>query len=257
MTTEDKAAITSEAKRNRNKYLATQRYLQLASVHDDTLVLKDGGLRAILEVSALNFDLKSEDEQNALIISYQHFLNALDFPVQVLVRSRKIDIDRYLELLKNKIKEQRNDLMKAQLQDHIEYIKRLVEYTDIMEKRFFLIVPFTPPSVAPTTTISKFLKYITPDDTVMNTISRKKQFRELKGKLDTRVNVVTTGIENCGMHVRRIKTEEIIELMYQSYNPDICKSQKLEDVNNFMVDGSPEDNLLEDQDMKLDIEYSD
>ena len=246
MKSEDKSAITKEAKKNRNKYLATQRYLQLSSVHDDTLVLKDGGLRAILEVSALNFDLKSEEEQNALIISYQHFLNALDFPVQVLVRSRKIDIDSYLALLKSKITSQQNDLMKAQLQDHIQYIKRLVEYTDIMEKRFFLIVPFTPPEVLPTSTFSKFLKYITPDDTVLKTIARKKQFKELRSKLETRINVVTTGIENCGMKVRRLKTEEIIELMYQSYNPDICKRQKLANMEDVVVSESPEDNLVED-----------
>ena len=256
MNPEDKKAITKEAKKNRNKYVSTQRYLQLTSVHDDTLILKDGGIRAILEISALNFDLKSEDEQNALIISYQHFLNALDFPVQIIVRSRKIDIDQYIALLSGKLKDQRNDLMKAQLQDHISYIKRLVEYTDIMEKRFFLIVPFTPEAAIPTTTLSNFLKYITPDDTVLKIISRKKQFRELKKKLDMRVNVVTTGIENCGMHVRQLKTEEVIGLMYQSYNPDICRSQKLENLGEIMVDGSPEDNLVEES-INFEIGYKD
>ena len=255
--TKDKEAITRSAKKNRNKYVSTQRYLQLASVHDDVLVLKDGGIRAILDISALNFDLKSEEEQNALILSYQHFLNALNFPVQVLIRSRKIDIDRYLELLRGRINDQKNDLMKTQLEDHIDYIKRLVDYSDIMEKKFFLVVPFAPTAVIEPSFLSKFLKYISPDDTAIRAITRKKQFKGLKEKLETRVNVVSTGIANCGISLRRLKTKEIIELLYQSYNPDICKSQKLENANDLMVDGSPEDNLFEDQEMKLDVGYSD
>ncbi len=229
---------------NKNKILSTQRYLQFASVHDDTLVLKDGGLRAIIEVSAVNFDLKSEAEQNALVLSYQYFLNALNFPAQIVVRSRKLDIDQYIAMLKEKMQTQKNELLKGQMGEYIEYIQKLVEYTDIMEKRFFIVIPQNLDIAESSSLFSKFLRYITPDDTVKSIIERKQKFEAEKAQLDVRVNIVKTGIENCGMKSRKLKTEEIIELFYQAYNPDIARGQKLEDVNDFYVGGSPEDNLV-------------
>ncbi len=244
MSTRDNKSVNNKKP---NKLLSTQRYLQFAGVHDDTLVLKDGGLRAILEVGAVNFDLKSEQEQNALIMSFQHFLNALDFPVQIMVRSRKLDIDPYIDSLNEKKERQQNDLLKAQMVEHIEFIQRLVESADIMEKRFFVVVPYTPLRSKKKGMIADFLKYITPEDKVLDVIQRKKEFHQLRDKLDVRVNVVQTGLENCGLKVNPLKTEQIIELMYQAYNPEASRYQKLEDVNKIYVQGGPEDNLQEEE----------
>ncbi len=232
-------------KAKNNKLLSTQRYLQVSSIHDDTLVLKDGGARAILEVNAVNFDLKSDEEQNALILSYQHFLNALDFPVQTLVRSRKLDIDSYIEMLEEKKGDQNNDLLQTQMGEYIEYIQRLVEATNIMEKKFFVVVPQTPLRAVTNSVFSKFLKYISPSDDVAGIIKRKREFKELTTKLDARINVVKTGLENCGLAARRLETGEIIELFYQAHNPDISRYQKMEYPEDLAPLENPQDSLVE------------
>ena len=161
-----------------------------------------------------------------------------------MVRSRKLDIDQYIAMLKEKMQTQKNELLKGQMGEYIEYIQKLVEYTDIMEKRFFIVIPQNLDIAESSSLFSKFLRYITPDDTVKSIIERKQKFEAEKAQLDVRVNIVKTGIENCGMKSRKLKTEEIIELFYQAYNPDIARGQKLEDVNDFYVGGSPEDNLV-------------
>lgn len=234
-------------KGTKNKILSTQRYLQFAGVRDDTLILKDGGLRAVFEVSSINFNLKSEQEQNAIISSYQKFLNALNFETQILVRSRKLDIDHYIEGLKHKMKDIENDLLKNQMAEYIEYIQKLVEYSDIMEKRFFVVVPVTPPRAEKKSLFSKFLAYIKPDDTVLDIITRRKEFKNLKKELDSRANVVQTALGNCSLNVKRLSTKEIIELFYQVYNPQLARTQKLAPMEELAVSGGVEENLIEDE----------
>jgi len=163
MTKQDKETVRTKQKQ---KLLSTQRYLDFAGVHDDTLILKNGGIRAILEVSSINFNLKSEDEQNAIIYSYQRFLNALNFPTQILVKSKKLDIDLYLENLKEKQRHQQNELLKRQMEEYIEYIAKLVEYADIMEKKFYVVIPQNPPRAEKKTFMQSFWQKIHPDDKV-------------------------------------------------------------------------------------------
>ncbi|MCF7905825.1 hypothetical protein K9L63_01385 [Candidatus Gracilibacteria bacterium] len=229
-----------------SKLLSTQRYLQFAGVREDTLILKNGGLRAVLEVSSINFNLKSEEEQNAIIAGYQQLLNALDFPLQILVRSRKLDIDQYLGDLRRKMKKLENQLLKNQMAEYIEYIQKLVEYTDIMEKRFFVVVPINPPRAEKKSLISKFFSYINPDDTVLEILQRRKEFRHLKKLLEERVEVVQTAIENCSLSAQKLSTEKIIELFYQVYNPQMARTQKLKDLSNFSMVTGPEENLVEE-----------
>jgi len=230
-----------------NKAASTQRYLQFAGARDNTLILKDGGLRSVLEVSSINFNLKSEQEQNAIIGSYQQFLNALNFPVQLLVRSRKLDIDTYLGDMRGRMKNIENQLLKDQMAEYIEYVQKLVEYSDIMEKRFFIVVPVDPPRAQKKTLISKFMSYVNPDDTVLNILKRRGEFKQLKKQLDTRLEVVLTAIGNCGLKVEPLKTSEIIELFYQVYNPQLARSQKLGDIEELSITNGPEENLVEEQ----------
>ncbi len=241
-----KTAKNSVRNGKKNKLISTQKYLQFSEVHDDTLVLKNGGLRAILQVSSMNFNLKSEAEQNAIIHSYQSFLNALDFPVQILVRSRKLDIDHYIADLEHRHSQISNPLLQQQMGDYIDYISRLVEYSDIMEKRFFVVVPLNPARAQKKGIFASFLEYIQPEDSVEKIIQRKREFKNLKRKLDARIQTVKTALENCGLGVKQLRTEEIIQLFYQAYNPDKARTQKFRSMEDLATDGTPMDNLVPD-----------
>lgn len=232
---------------SQNQLISTQRYLQFSEVHDDTLVLKNGGLRAILEIQSVNFNLKSTVEQEALISSYQGFLNALNFPVQIQIRSRKLDIDAYIADLKNRQGKIDNDLLREQMVGYTDFIQRLVEYSDIMEKKFFVIVPLDPIRSQKRSAWTSFLQYIQPEDTVANIMTRKREFKNLKKELDARVNTVKTALENCGLGVTPLKTEQIIQMFYQAYNPDLARTQKFSDAEKMSIGESPSDNLVPDE----------
>lgn len=209
---------------------STQRFLPVAEIRDGTAVLKNGGIRAILKTSSVNFNLKSSDEQNALIYAYQGFLNTLEFPIQILVRSRKLDIDLYVSKLGDIAKAQQSPLLRKQTLEYAEYIKKLVEYADIMEKDFFVIVPHDPLRAKKVSTIQKFLAAINPQDSLEQIRQRHREFDRLKKSLSQRVNVVKAGLEGCGLKVEELSTNEIVELFYQIYNPETSRNQKLQNV---------------------------
>lgn len=121
---------------------STQRHLPFSQIRENVILLKDSSARVVLRCSTINFLLKSEEEQDAIIISFQRFLNALDFPVQIMVRSNKLDIDGYLEKLKEKAVNQKNPLLQNQTYEYIEYLKKLVEVAQIMKKEFYIVIPF-------------------------------------------------------------------------------------------------------------------
>ena len=123
---------------------STQRYVDVEEIRDGVVVLKNGSLRSILLVSSLNFDLKSAEEQDAIILQYQNFVNSLDFPLQILVSSRRFDIRPYIELLKDKENHQKNELLRLQISEYQNFIKSLAEVSNIMSKLFYIIVPFSP-----------------------------------------------------------------------------------------------------------------
>ena len=230
-----------------NQLISTQRYLQFSEVHDDTLVLKNGGLRAVLEIQSVNFNLKSSAEQEALISSYQGFLNVLNFPVQIQIRSRKLDIDSYIANLKLRQGQIENDLLREQMSGYTDFIQRLVEYSDIMEKKFFVVIPLDPIRSQNRSVWTNFLSYIQPEDTVANIMTRKREFKDLKKDLDTRVNTVKTALENCGLGVTPLTTEQIIQVFYQAYNPDLARTQKFSDSEKISVGEAPSDNLIVDE----------
>lgn len=134
MPVKQKKAVGSDA--------STQRHLPFSQIRENVIILKDDSGRMVLKCSTINFLLKSTQEQDAIIMSFQRFLNALDFPVQIMVRSNKLDIDGYLEKLKEKAVNQKNSLLQNQTYEYIEYLKKLVEVAQIMRKDFYIIVPF-------------------------------------------------------------------------------------------------------------------
>ena len=122
----------------------TQRYLDIAEIREDAVVMRDGTLRAVVMVSSINFALKSEDEQQAIIQGYMQFLNGLEHPLQVVVQSRKMNVDGYLATLRQQEETIHNELLKTQIRDYTSFIKELVDLGQIMQKRFFVVVPYDP-----------------------------------------------------------------------------------------------------------------
>ncbi len=216
----------SVKKGEKDKKSSTQLYMKVSEIHDDTVVLKNGGLRAVLKTSSINLNLKSEEEQNAVIYSYQNFLNSLEFPIQIVVRSKKLDLDQYIEKLKKMGVKQTNPLLQKQTFEYIEYISRLIEYANIMEKEFYVIVPQDPFAEESRGFFKSFLENIFPQDNVAKIKTRHSQFAELKKRLSDRVNTVRAGLESCGLRINILNTQELIELFYETYNPMTARSQK-------------------------------
>ena len=216
---------------------STEAYLDIAEIKEGTVVLKDGSLRAVIVVSSTNFSLKSGQEQNALISSYQSFLNSLEFPVQILMQSRKLDIHNYLEKLRIIMQQQTNELLRLQTQEYIEYVSKLIEYASIMNKTFYVIVPFSIEAAK-----RGFFKKIGSMLNPAGTISLKKQdFEAHREELYKRVNQAASGLNGMGMRSIVLNTEELVELMYNSYNFDSASPIKIKSVEDLELAGAPED----------------
>jgi hypothetical protein len=209
---------------------STQLYMKIAEIHDDTVVLKNGGLRAVLDVTTMNLSLKSEQEQNAIVGSYQEFLNVLDFPIQILIRSKRKDVDGYLENMIGLARKQQDPLMRDQTYNYINFISSLVKNQAIMEKRFYVVVPYDPPR-AKTNFFSNFMSQLNPADSLVDARIRSREFESLSKSVRARINVVAGALGRIGLATKRLSTNELIELFYQYYNPSTSETQKLHHLN--------------------------
>src|SRR3989344_3494019 len=207
---------------------ATQEFVPIKEVRDGIVILKDGGMRAILLCSSLNFSLKGEDERNAILLQFQDFLNSLDFSIEILVQSRKLDIRPYLALLEAQESKQTNSLLKIQVREYIEFIKNFTESTNIMTKHFFIVVPYSASLIGVTTAggILSSLGFRRRQDFGGQvggksgaTTSGDKSFDESRSQLEERLSVVEQGLVRTGIRVARLGTEEVIELFYKAFNP--------------------------------------
>lgn len=196
----------------------TQDFVPIKEVRDGIVLLKDGGMRAVLMASSLNFALKSPDEQNAIISQFQNFLNSLDFSVQFFIQSKKLDIRPYIALLENRYKEQSTDLMRIQVKEYIEFIKNFTESTNIMSKSFFVVVPFTPAVL----NVGKTGMGIFGGQKISGKEEFEKkiaEFEENRTQLEQRVATVEQGMVRCGIRTIQLGTEEVVELFYKIFNP--------------------------------------
>jgi hypothetical protein len=200
-----------------DKASATQQFVPIKEVRDGVVILKDGGMRAILLCSSLNFSLKSEDEKNAILLQFQDFLNSIDFSIEIVVQSRKLDIRPYIALLEEQEKKQTNNLMKIQTREYIEFIKSFTENTNIMTKNFFIIVPYTPTII--NSNVSGGLSNLLPFGKKEEKTTPKSSFEENRTQLEERLSVVEQGLVRTGIRVARLGTEEVIELFYKAFNP--------------------------------------
>lgn len=195
---------------------STQEFLPISEVRDGVIVLKDGGLRAILLASSLNFALKSEDEQTAFIVQFQNFLNSLDFSCQIFVQSRMLDIRPYIATLEVAYKGQLNDLMRIQIREYIQFIKSFTEAANIMTKNFFVVVPYSPSIAISGKGLASMLPF---GKKKVNNEESNRTFEEQVTQLEQRVSIVQQGLVRTGVRTVQLGTEEAIELMYKMFNP--------------------------------------
>lgn len=208
---------------------STQKYVDVDEIRDGIIVLKSGALRSILLVSSLNFDLKSTEEQDALIGQYQSFLNSLDFPVQIVVSSRRFNIEPYLDLLGDEEKRQENELLRFQISEYRSFIKNLTEVSNIMSKYFYVVVPFSPVEDKQGGLGDKLFGIFRPKDAASG---RTDLFETYKSQLLQRLGHVEAALGGTGVHVTALNTEEVIELLYNSYNPSLYTATIIKNVEN-------------------------
>jgi len=196
---------------------ATQEFVPIKEVRDGVIVLKDGGLRAIVLANSVNLSLKSDDEQKATILQFQSFLNTLDFAIQISVQSRRLDIRPYLLLLEERIKVQNEPLLKLQTKEYIEFIRNFTESVSIMTKSFFVVVPYTHTVLKSDSGILKKLFGRKSQKEVK--IASQEDFEEKRSQLEERVSVIQQGLSRCGIKSAQLGTEEIVEVFYKVFNP--------------------------------------
>ena len=224
---------SKKAKKKKKSKASTQTHLPIREIKQDVVVLKDGTLRKVLMVSSLNFALKSEDEQNAIISSYVSFLNGLDHPIQIVVQSRQYDIQPYIDRLKKQEEEQTNELLRTQIADYRSFVKELVDIGDIMTKNFYVVVPYDPTGKDKKGFFARLKETLKPSFSVK---LKEKQFKERKEKLEKRVRQVKSGLTSLGVEAAELDTQALIELYYSSYNPDLAFTEEIEDVDKIRVE---------------------
>lgn len=202
---------------------STQEILKFSEFHDGIVITKTGELRAILMVSSINFALKSEQEQTAIIFAYQNFLNSLDFPIQIVMQSKKLDLSSYLAGLKKIGQSQTNELLRIQTLDYIDFVARLITIANIMDKKFYVVVPFVPPLKMGQTTQS---------GNQPTTQITMPQFESYKQDLSQRLQVIQSGLGSIGIRCAQLDSQQVIELLYGIYNPEESSKEKLTQIDN-------------------------
>lgn len=210
----------------------TQKYLDVSEIKDDVIVLKSGTIRSVLAVSAINFDLKSTEEQEAIISQYQNFLNSIDFPIQILINSRKINMQNYSHFLTEKEKNQPIEILRHQIAKYREFINQLVSVSNIMEKNFYIIVPFSPIENTEKGFFSNIGSLLNPQK---NILEKRENFRIYRNQLFQRVDHVIAALSGIGLNIIPLKTEELIELMFDSYNPQVYNANNIKDIQGLEI----------------------
>lgn len=219
---------------------STQNSLQIAEIRDGIVIMNDGSFRSVVMVKSINFDLMSQSEQEAVEYSYQGFLNSLYFPIQIFIRSEKVDLQPYIERLDKIRTEHDNMLLALLMNDYISYIDQLAQQTNIMDKKFYIVVPFFP-QVAVQKALTNSKNFVTG---LANLFSAKEQhvvineddLEKAKTELRNRVQAVLSGLLQSNIQGLPLDTQELIELFYDTYNPDTATRQQLKSFDSLTAD---------------------
>jgi type IV secretory pathway VirB4 component len=216
---------------------STQNALQISEIRDGIVIMNDGSFRAVVMCHSINFDLMSPQEREAVEFSYQGFLNSLYFPVQIFIRSQKVDMRPYLEKIDKIRKEQDNMLLGLLMEDYIAFLADIAQQTNIMDKKFYLVIKF--PDVEQD--VRKALKQSAGFFTGMaellspgkptHVVIDENTLESAKTELRNRVQAVMQGLAQCGIQSLPLDTEELIELYYDAYNPDTATRQEIKNFN--------------------------
>ncbi|MFA6608544.1 MAG: hypothetical protein WCT07_01385 [Candidatus Paceibacterota bacterium] len=196
--------------------IATQQFVPIDRIRDGVAVLKTGELRAVILTSSLNLALKSEDEQQAILLQFQNLLNSLDFPIEFFIQSRRLNIKPYLDLLQARSGEVKEDLLKIQIHEYIGFISKFAEETNIMTKHFFIVVPYLPQNAPGSGTSKPLMSFGLGTETPQE---NKASFDAARIQLEQRVATVVQGLSRFGLRGIKLGTEEMVELFYKLFNP--------------------------------------
>jgi len=219
---------------------STQNSLLIAEIRDGIVIMNDGSFRSVVMVKSVNFDLMSPQEQEAIEFSYQGFLNSLYFPIQIFIRSQKVDLEPYITKL-DKIRTEHDNMLLAMLmEDYINYIDQLSQQTNIMDKKFYIVVPFFP-HVDVQKAITQSKNFVTGFIELFNrneqhVVVNEADLEKAKTELRNRVQGVLQGLLQAGVQGLPLDTQELIELFYDTYNPDTATRQQLKNFNDLSAD---------------------
>ncbi len=213
---------------------STQNTLLIAELREGMAIMNDGSFRAVVRCQSINFDLMSAREREGVEYSYQSFLNSLYFPVQIFIRSQKVDIGPYLDRLAKIRRDQDNMLLGVLMDDYMTFIDALSQETNIMEKDFYVVVPYYP--TGDVTSIAQnskniFTAFLKPDKQQRVTIDQAS-YTKAKEEISNRVNAVMSGLFQMGIKSAQLGTKQLGELYYNMYNPDTAVREPLGDFEN-------------------------
>lgn len=219
---------------------STQNALQIAEIRDGIVIMNDGSFRSVVMVKSVNFDLMSPQEQEAIEYSYQGFLNSLYFPIQIFMRSQKVDLQPYIDKLDKIRTEHDNMLLALLMEDYIVYIDSLSQQTNIMDKRFYVVVPYFPVTDVQKA-LSQSKNFISGLTSLFNTkeqhvVINEADLENAKSELRNRVQSVLSGLLQAGIQGLPLDTQELIELYYDTYNPDTAPRQQLKNFGQMTAD---------------------
>jgi hypothetical protein len=207
---------------------STQDHLPIAGIQDGVVIMNDGSLRVVLKAEPVNFELKSENEQNAIIYSYQSFLNSLDFPIQILIQSKKLDLEQYLIKMQENEKLLTNELLRIQIADYTGFVRRLISVANIMAKRFYVVISH---SVVNTHSSINQINSLIPHRAT-GPLLNQDEFDRIRSEAYNKANIAAGGLSRLGVKASPLETQELIELFYAIYNPDVATEARLTNLQN-------------------------
>jgi hypothetical protein len=219
---------------------STQNALQIAEIRDGIAIMNDGSYRAVVMIKSINFDLMSQQEQESVEYAYQGFLNSLYFPIQIFIRSNRVDLQPYIEKLDKIRTEHDNMLLALLMEDYINYIDALSQQTNIMDKKFYIVIPYFP-AVDVQKALSQSKNFFGGLGQLFNSkeqhvVINEAELEQAKAELRNRVQSVLSGLLQCSIQGLPLDTQELIELYYDTYNPDTATRQQLKNFDELNAD---------------------